>query len=164
MLALGDMPYLLSQSPMDSAVDLLIHHLGRAHHLVQGLIQKEIKRRGIDGDIHPGMRPIFCILANEAGMPISDLAARLGQAKSSVTGAVRRMESAGLVVLYTDGADGRRRWVKLTPKGRNLVPVCRKVELMVESQLAARLTPEEIQTLLRLLIKLNDIPLQAGAK
>jgi DNA-binding MarR family transcriptional regulator len=142
---------------MDSEVALLIHHLGRAHHLIQGLLQKEIDRSEIDGDLNPGMRPIFCLLTLEVGLTVSEIAGKLGQAKSSVTGAVRRMESAGLVTLDLDGNDGRRRRVKLTEKGRNLVPVCERIEQTIEDRLAEKLQKEEMRELLRILIKMTDL-------
>lgn len=143
---------------MDSEVALLIHHLSRAHHLMQGLLMREISRNGIEKEINPGMRPIFCMLAGDVGLSISELAQRLDQAKSSVTGAVRRMEKAGLVALVSDGDDGRRKQVRLTARGRDLVPVCERIEATIEEQLGVHLEPGDIQDLLRLLIKLTDLP------
>lgn len=141
---------------METEIALLIHHLGRAHHLVQGMLQKEISKSGINGDLNPGMRPIFCLLTHDGGLTVSELAQRLRQAKSSVTGAVRRMEKAGLVIMDLDGDDGRRRRVRLTAKGKSLVPVCERIEAQIDGQLAEKLSPREIRELLRLLTKLTE--------
>ncbi|MCB1076626.1 MAG: MarR family transcriptional regulator [Verrucomicrobiae bacterium] len=141
---------------METDISLLFHHLNRAHHLLQGLLQKEIDKHNLDGNVQAGMRPIFCALAEDHGMTVSELASQLRLAKSSVTGAVRRMEKSQLVSLVPDGNDGRRRRVVLTAKGRELVPVCAMIEKTLGDQLNRRLTKAEFAELLRLLTKLTD--------
>ena len=141
-------------SPSKSEVEQLFHLLSRAHHQMLSALQREIDQLGISGDLHPGMRHLFCTLAEEDGMTVSDLANRLSMAKSSVTGALRRMESAGLVELRPDDRDLRLRRVRLTRVGKALKPTCVQIDAAISQRLDSEFTPREKAQVLELLDRL----------
>jgi DNA-binding MarR family transcriptional regulator len=141
---------------MDSYTALLVHHLSRAHHQMQSLLEKEIAKESDGGGLQPAMRPIFCALSRQSGLTVSDLAGQLRLAKSSVTGALRRMEAAGLVEQRLDGQDGRRRRSWLTERGKAMISVCERIDATIQKQLKSHLSPEESAELVRLLIKLTE--------
>jgi len=60
-------------------------------------------------------------VADPEGTGAGDLARHLGVAPSSLSATLRRLETLGLVTLAADGADARRRMVRLTDRGRTAV-------------------------------------------
>jgi DNA-binding MarR family transcriptional regulator len=60
-------------------------------------------------------------LAAESGVPMGNLAKRMGHATSATTGLVDRLEAAGLVRRQSVQGDRRQKLVEITPKGRDLV-------------------------------------------
>ena len=150
--------------PDQPDIESLILKISRAHHQLMGLIQQEIDRvsEGSDLKLHPGMMQLFCVLAQEDGQTISQLAERLEMAKSSVTGAVRRMETAGLVSQSGDASDRRLRRITLTPRGRALKPACDGVRQAVGERLDQAFSPAEFRQLLSLLGRLSDAANENG--
>ncbi len=141
-------------SQRKSEVERLFHLLSRAHHLMLTTLQREIDQLKIDGEFQPGMRHLFCLLAEEDGLTVSDLAKRLSMAKSSVTGAIRRMESAGVVELVPDEHDLRLRRVRLTGNGHALKPICIQIDAAISERLETEFQREELEEILALLSRL----------
>lgn len=123
---------------------------------MQSLLEKAISRETDGGGLQPAMRPIFCALSRQSGLTVSDLAGQLRLAKSSVTGALRRMEAAGLIEQRLDEQDGRRRRSWLTERGQAMVPVCERIDATIQKQMDGLLTQAESAELIRLLIKLTE--------
>lgn len=143
--------------PFKSDVEQLFHHLSRAHHLMITTLQREIDGLGVDGKLQPGMRPLICTLVEEDGLSVSDLAKRLNMAKSSVTGAIKRMESAGVVDLIPDEKDLRIRRVQLTSEGRALKPLCVQIDRAVSKRLDSVFTETDLAQLQDLLARLISV-------
>ncbi len=140
--------------PIQSDVESLFHHLSRAHHQMLGILQREIDKIEGHGGLQPGMRHLFCALAHEEGLTVSELAARLRMAKSSVTGMVKRMEAADLAVQKPDPHDLRVRRVMLTERGHALRPACARIDATISERLDAEFSPEERAKILELLSRL----------
>lgn len=140
-----------------SEVEQLFHHLSRAHHLMLTTLQREIEGLGVDGKLQPGMRPLICTLVEEDGLSVSDLAKRLNMAKSSVTGAVKRMASAGVVDLVPDDSDLRIRRVQLTAEGRALKPLCLQIDEVISKRLGTVFSETELSQLRELLARLISV-------
>lgn len=117
-------------------------------------LQREIGHQKVDGGFQPGMRHLICALFEDEGVTVSELASRLSMAKSSVTGAVRRMESAGLVELAPDPRDLRLRRVRLTKAGHSLRPACAKIDEAISQRLEGAFTAEERDQVISLLDRL----------
>ena len=64
----------------------------------------------------------FTVLNHLERLPGDWGPARLARAfqvtKGAMTNTIQRLEAAGLVVLENDGADGRQKFVRITPEGR----------------------------------------------
>jgi DNA-binding MarR family transcriptional regulator len=93
--------------------------------------------------------------ASEA-LRLSELAARLGIVPRSATSVVDDLEAAGLVARQPDPHDRRATLVDLTPDGRKILTTLREKRRDVMAGQLARLTPEEQQTLARLLQRLAE--------
>jgi DNA-binding MarR family transcriptional regulator len=76
---------------------------------------------GLDG-YRPRFTPVVRALAAHGPSPIRDLARAIGVTHSAASQTVSQMSGQGLVALEV-GADARQRIVRLTEKGRGLVPV-----------------------------------------
>jgi DNA-binding MarR family transcriptional regulator len=78
-------------------------------------LHAELARRG-----HPGLRPAhgFAMQAiGFGGATASDIGRRLGISKQAAGKTVERLEALGYAKRAADGADRRRKLVRLTPRG-----------------------------------------------
>jgi DNA-binding MarR family transcriptional regulator len=93
----------------------------------------------------------------EAGdsLPLGQLAERLSCVKSNVTQLVDRLEADGLVSRTGDPNDRRSRLAVLTDAGRTAYAKGSEIQMQVERELSAVLTPAESDTLHELLAKLQ---------
>ncbi len=80
-------------------------------------------------------------LALQGPLAVGELAQAIGITHVSVSQTCRSLENAGLVSFKADAADGRRRQVNLTPKGRGLVARMAPIWTAL-SQVAADLNAE----------------------
>jgi DNA-binding MarR family transcriptional regulator len=88
-------------------------------------------------------------------LPLGQLADRLKCVKSNVTQLVDRLEADGLVSRTLDPSDRRSRLAVLTDAGRIAYKRGSEIQAQSERELFDALTPEESETLHRLLAKLQ---------
>ncbi len=95
------------------------------------------------------------VLGPNRAMSASEIVAESSMDKVNVSRAVQRLRGAGLLKRDIDGDDRRRAVLRLTAKGveafRTLVPLVRQREV----DLLAGLSPDERETLLRLMEKVR---------
>ena len=104
----------------------------------------------------------LCAIAYEGLARPSDIAAFIGVDRTALSRILRRMERDGFVTRALDAADGRGRSVAVTPKGREAVAQGAAASRDNTAHFAAALTPDERETLDRILdrlIKAADAPL-----
>ena len=90
--------------------------------LLERVMQPYFARFGISGSQWGLLRALYrAAQEGQAGLRLTDLSDRLLIRPPSVTGAVDRLERAGLVVRGSSTADHRAKQVGLTPKGRQLI-------------------------------------------
>lgn len=77
--------------------------------------------------------------------------------KATLANLMLRLESRGLIT-RTVGSDRRRRILRLTDEGRDLLRQVKEVAAQVNERVLSRLTPEERATLHQLLLKLSPPP------
>ncbi len=94
---------------------------------------------------------------DEEGTRLSVLAERAGVAKQTATALVDRLEAGGFVERVADPSDGRARLVRMTDRGRRLVPVARAEEQAIERDWEAHLGPELMASLREALTRLREI-------
>jgi len=85
------------------------------------------------------------------GCLLKDLSAGMDLNNSAVTGLVRRMEAAGLVIKKACDDDGRASRVTITARGAAVVESSRPVLEKLNSLLTADFTDEEVGTVARFL-------------
>jgi DNA-binding MarR family transcriptional regulator len=91
------------------------------------------------------------------GMRPTDLASRMRVTKQALNYLLRDLERLGYLELQPDPADRRARLIRLTDRGRSLVPVLRGAVAEAEGEWAKALGPGRFSTLLDLLVELNTV-------
>jgi DNA-binding MarR family transcriptional regulator len=138
--------------PPESAFRELIRTWG----LLERVMQSYFARFGITGSQWGVLRNLHRAEQEEpSGLRLTDLSDRLLIRPPSVTGAIDRLERAGLVIRGGSPTDLRAKRVSLTSKGRQLVErVLVKHEAQIEAVLSA-LSMDERTELHRLLTRLG---------
>lgn len=107
--------------------------------------------------LSPGRYAVLMALdVQRPSMAPSEIAARLGVTRATVTGLVDRLMRDELVAYAREGPDRRRKAVALTRKGETLIDDIVPVIFKDMADLTAPLSPEERRTALRLLSKVED--------
>lgn len=89
-----------------------------------------------------GQELLVLKLAEAAPCTQAELASAAGCEPSTITMAVRKLESAGLVMRTPSTTDARAVSVQLTPGGLALVPALEEAQARLAEQIASALPPE----------------------
>jgi DNA-binding MarR family transcriptional regulator len=104
-----------------------------------------------------GLRPVdfsvLSLVAHNPGITSRQLCSALGVLPPNLVGMVSALEKRELIARKPHPRDGRAMGLHLTTTGQKLVRDAEKTAAQLESDVAARLTPAEQRTLLRLLKK-----------
>lgn len=115
-------------------------------------ILAELKKAGLDAVAPSHGDVLACLLSSEV-CNMSELARQVRRSKSTLTTLVEKLEKSGYVRRSPDPQDSRGVLVSLTERGRSLRPVFEAVSEGLEQLVARKLSPEEADTLDRLLTK-----------
>jgi|UPI00068C3D91 MarR family 2-MHQ and catechol resistance regulon transcriptional repressor len=94
--------------------------------------------------------------AGEEGLPLSELGERMLVSRANITGLIDRLQRDGLVVRAVDPKDRRVIRAQLTPRAVQLIHGVLPLHMNLLKQATASLNPEEKETLIRLLTKLQE--------
>jgi DNA-binding MarR family transcriptional regulator len=97
------------------------------------------------------------------GMRPSDLAARMRVSKQALNYLLRDLEQRGYLERRPDPDDRRSRRIRLTERGRTLIPVIRGAVAETEREWAAALGDDRFAQLRELLVELNDVVAASAA-
>ena len=95
------------------------------------------------------------LLGQRDGRTMTELSRLLFTENSSMTRLVDRMEKAGLVQRRTDPQDRRTLTISITATGRKQAAAAVKIVRGVNEDIKARLSPEELEVLKRVLGRLK---------
>ena len=100
--------------------------------------------------LHPGQEVLLLELAAHGGRTQVQLAVASGCEPPTITGSVRKLEEAGLVVRTPSPTDGRVTIVDLSDRGRELLPALKKawVELGERTVAEVRMPAERLSEVL----------------
>lgn len=129
---------------------------------VSKLLRDRVHTRMEGIGLSRGQGFILFRLGHEGGLPQTELARQTMVRPATLTEALQRMESAGLVERRPDPADGRVSRVFLTPRGREARAQAEAVWHEVESELCAILSVGDRAQLVTLLGKLRDALAEEG--
>lgn len=143
-------------APADTIAVRTFRELLRTYGLVERVMQPYFGRFGISGSQWGVLRNLHRAEAEGlAGLRVTALSERLLIRPPSVTGALDRLERAGLVAREGDPTDQRAKCVRLTAAGRKLVQnVLKAHEQQIEAVLAGLPAADQVH-LHRLLTRLG---------
>ena|SRR3990170_2076042 len=124
--------------------DLALLLLGGFHSMTDGVIA-ELARRG-----HPEVRPVheFALRAIDTGADTaSELGRRLSVSKQAAAKTIAAMQRLGYVEIEPDPADGRRRRIRVTPRGRDMVAIGSALFDDVRDRWAERIGAQQLNAL-----------------
>ena len=138
----------MADSNLERAIDMMI----RTDHMHRALIDSRVRDIGI----HRTQHRILMHLARHGKLPSQrELADRLDITPAAVTGALKKIESDGYIE-RTLGKDNRFNEVTITEKGRALVKLTREVFSSTDKSLFDGFSPEELETYISCLEKLQE--------
>ena len=128
-----------SQTPMirllgvafDQFADALAEHMAAAGH----------------GDIRPGHGCVFGNIDLDNGSRLTELAERANMTKQSVGEVTSDLEARGYVERVADPNDGRAKIIRLTPHGRHVYAVGRRLIDEIEREWAERYGEDRVAAL-----------------
>ncbi|WP_228122608.1 MarR family winged helix-turn-helix transcriptional regulator [Saccharothrix syringae] len=136
-----------------SGAELALLLLGGFHTMVDE-VTAELAKRG-----HEGVRPVheFALRAVDAGADTaSELGRRLSVTKQAAAQTIATLEGFGYVDREPDPVDARRKRVRVTRRGHELMTIGGALFDDVRSRWAARIGPEQLQTLEAHLARLTE--------
>ena len=123
----------------------LIRLLGVAFDDFSAEVAKRVEAAGIR-DIRPGHGCVFGNIEPE-GSRLTDLAERARMTKQSVGEVASDLERRGYVERVPDPSDGRAKIIRLTPRGREVQAIGRRLIADVERDWAERYGEERVAAL-----------------
>jgi len=115
--------------------------------LVSRRLKSEAQRRLGHHGVHSGQQFILGCLWERDGITPGEIATRINVEAPTVTRAVQRMTTSGLLSVDADEQDGRRVRVWLTPKGDRLREVVPAITRSLEDDALSLLSPAEREAL-----------------
>lgn len=106
--------------------------------------------------LHPGQEMILLQLRERGGSTQGELAARCGVEAPTISKALARMASNGLVERHEDELDARAARIHLTAKGRALCADVLKIWSGLERRSTADISAEEREVLRGLLARVKE--------
>jgi DNA-binding MarR family transcriptional regulator len=130
--------------------------IGRIREKANGLIERELKDRGIKG-IVPAHGPVLSfLLRQEEPVAIRAVVESVGRVKSTVTVTIRTLEKHGYLRKFPSDTDARVTYVELTPKGRRLRKEFEEISRMLLGKLYGDMGEKERQRLVRQLERIEE--------
>lgn len=130
-----------------NALNAAIRSVGIRHRALAGALLAPL-------GLHPGQEVILLELDLKGPRSQGQLAVSSGCEPPTITGSVRKLEAAGLVVRRPSPTDGRVTIVELSGHGQTLMPGLRAVWQQLAEQTAAGLTSTPLDQLASVLIEL----------
>ena len=119
--------------------------------------------RRLQPDLPVSGGEIFCLMVVDREGPLapSDLVRSLGVTRAAVSSLLRRLIEIGFVTQIQDSHDHRRRLASLSTAGKAVVEEAREGRRAYLVRILGRLSAEEQEQLLRLLVKLEAVEIES---
>lgn len=134
----------------------IVYFVSKTKKKMTQFIEKQLSDKGID-DLVPSYGNILTALYNNDGeLSMKAIGDLIGKEKSTITALINKLEKLGYVKKVKCKEDRRITYVQLTDKGRAIEPQFNMISKEVQKTAYKGFTPEEKETFLRLLKKMND--------
>lgn len=126
-----------------------IFRVARLHRMLAGQLLRRV-------GLHPGQELVMMHLWEQGPQRQTDLVRLLDSDAATMTRTVRRLEHAGFVRRRPSPSDKRAALIETTPAGQALRTAVERVWAELEAHTTADLSPEEQETALRVLERLEN--------
>jgi DNA-binding MarR family transcriptional regulator len=133
-----------------SFLETLLGYNARRTALV--LIEPFLERMAVY-DVRPVDFSVLSLITHNPGITSRQLCSTLGILAPNLVGMVKSLEKRGLISRQPHPHDGRAMGLHATPSGKKLMREAEQTAFALDSEVAARLTSRERDTLLKLLKK-----------
>ena len=120
---------------------MLFHDVYRAH---RNAIQANLAALGLQDVGQPKVLMVLTHVSEE-GLNQRELAEAVRVSPSTLSASLKSLESNGYIARHVDASDGRVKRISITQKGRDSVERVRAAFELVDHQLYAGFTPEEVE-------------------
>jgi DNA-binding MarR family transcriptional regulator len=134
--------------------DFILFQIGRVHYQVDKFLMKELNDHGIKG-IHPSHGEIIGSILLSGTLSMKEIAKLTGKDKSTVTALVNKLVLKGYVEKMKDHDDKRMHTVRLTKKGKALMPCYLDISRNLRETSYKGFTEKEREQLYNMLLKLE---------
>ncbi len=118
----------------------------------KGFYDHELKEFGIGNG-----QQFFLIRINEnPGISLADLSEQCHFDKSTITRAMKKLQTLDYIKLVDDEKDGRVKHIFLTDKATPIVEKIYKVRCVINQLLTTDLTDDEVETVRKLMVKVAE--------
>ncbi|KUG23152.1 transcriptional regulator, marr family [hydrocarbon metagenome] len=135
--------------------ELIILQIGRIRDKANRFLTGELARHNLKG-IAPSHGDILWALFTYGDLPMKKLSEIINRDKSTVTTLVNKLIKSGYAKRRTHDSDNRSSIISLTEKGNALRKNIWEISMALQKKAHQGLTDEEMETLMRLLIKVHD--------
>ncbi len=97
----------------------IVSVISRIHENANRFITDELAHHGMEGLVPSHGDILSCLFRND-GLPMSEIARKIGRKKNTVTVLIEKLETFGYVIRQTDRDDSRISLVYLTAKGKSI--------------------------------------------
>lgn len=132
-----------------------------AARLLRARVDRALEEAGLG--LTPGEARALVFVSHFGPIRQSQLAERMGVEPMTLVGFIDRLEGRGLVVREADPEDRRAKTVRLTPAAQPLVEEIKVVLTRTREEATRNFTPEEIETMRRLLDRMrSNLSIRSG--
>ena len=134
--------------------DLVGYNLRRAYAVLMQRFRTVFAPRSI----RPVQLSVLGLIHENPGITQSDLGRKLKIERANVVTLIDQLERRRLIERRSGAADRRARLLQLTPAGQHLTAEILEEHARLEEDLAQRIGAEDLETLLRILRKIHNLP------
>lgn len=116
----------MSKYVLPMVTDNTISLIGRVYEFANQFILEKLHMQGIDG-IVPSHGAILVNLIRNKEMTLTNIAHTIRRDRSTVTTSIKKLEGLGYVQTFSNEADKRSTVVRLTAKGKKLIPAFEEI-------------------------------------
>jgi DNA-binding MarR family transcriptional regulator len=140
--------------PGIAPLDQLSFDIGRAYHNYKLLLERTLRKFGLDRHVRAGMGHILFALFENDDCNIKEIVARTQLSFPTITVLLGQMEKTGLIERRRDRQDGRAVRVRLTPLTRSLEPKCHQVVRRLNDVIQQGMSRAEVRRLRDLIARM----------
>ena len=129
--------------------------ISRIHENANRIITDELGSHGMEGLVPSHGDILSCLFRND-GLPMSELARKIGRKKNTVTVLVEKLVTFGYVTRVTDREDSRISLVYLTGKGKSIEKRFDAISDKLLSAIYEGISNEEKQVLIDILGRMEN--------